>query len=146
MPSLKAIAELMESQIRKALKHGDVDKVALAGGFGDSPALKEFLADTIASINQNKNTYIKLMVMPPNTGAAGVATGALLRAQNKEHGPVRVPRLSIGIYHHVRNDPGLYSDEVLEQDDWEFCDLDGEYYIRDTIKWIIKEVSHFTLF
>ncbi|CAO2655819.1 Nn.00g046220.m01.CDS01 [Neocucurbitaria sp. VM-36] len=141
MPSLKTIAELMESQITKALEHGDVDKVALAGGFGDSPALKEFLADTIASINHDKNTYIKLMVTPPNTGAAGVAEGALLRAQNKEHGPERVPRLSIGIYHHVRNDTGLYCEEVLEQDDWEFCDLDGEDYIRDTIKWIIK-VGH----
>ncbi len=144
MPSLKTIADLMDIQINTALKNeARVDKVILVGGFGDSPALKDYIAKAIASINERKNTDIDLIVTPPNTGAAGVATGALRRAQDKENGPAKVPCQSIGFYHHVRNEPETYSKEVLEQtDDWELSEVDNEYYIRNTIQWIIKVVRY----
>ncbi|KAF1845331.1 uncharacterized protein K460DRAFT_416606 [Cucurbitaria berberidis CBS 394.84] len=139
MPSLTTISNLMEKQISNALKYANVDKVALAGGFGDSPALKEAITDTLIRINETHKTNIKLLAAPSNTGAVGVATGALLRAQNKEYGPARVPCQSIGIYQHIRNEPHLYSDEVLDhdEDDWKVL-IDGQRYIEKTIKWIIK--------
>jgi butyrate kinase len=52
MPCLKCIADLMEKQINTASsrKNGKVDKVVLIGGFGDNPALQEYLTERIATI------------------------------------------------------------------------------------------------
>ena len=144
MPSLKTISELLEDRLKEARQeNASIDKVVLAGGFGDSPALKDFLDDTITQYNRDHGTDIELSCPPQNMGAAGVATGALMRAQDKEHGPAKVPRQSIGIYHHVTYDPGSYSEEVLDQreDDWETSPRDGREYIMNTIKWIFKVVS-----
>lgn len=144
MPSLITISTLMRKQILRALQvKSNVDKVVLAGGFSDSPALKEFLATTLEQINRENGINIVLITASPNTGAAGVALGALKRAENKNHGPEKIPCRSIGILHHVRNEPGIYPKEVLNQhiEDWEMCPEDGEYYIRNTIQWIIKKAS-----
>ena len=144
MPSLNTIADLMEKQINATLQSEiKVDKVVLVGGFGDSPALKDFIGNALLRISDEKKTNLNLIVTPPNTGASGVAIGALKRAKNKEHGPAKIPCLSIGIYHHVRYEPESYSEEVLTQtDEWEQNDLDGDLYIMHTIKWIFKAVRH----
>ncbi|KAF2853307.1 hypothetical protein T440DRAFT_549037 [Plenodomus tracheiphilus IPT5] len=142
VPTLTTIADLMKKQLIRALRtRYSVNKVVVAGGFGDSPALKEFLAGTLDEINREYNTKIDLATAPQNTGAAGVALGALMRATDKEHGPEKIPCQSIGIYHHVQYEPETYPGEVLAQhdDDWEVCDQDGEEYIKNTIKWVIKK-------
>ena len=52
-PTLEIIADLMEAQIKSALRKGiKVDKVVIVGGFGDSPALKEFLKKRLAAVNK----------------------------------------------------------------------------------------------
>jgi hypothetical protein len=51
MPSLNCIANLVKDQIMTAhSKKIKVDKVVLIGGFGDSPALKEFLTQHVAKV------------------------------------------------------------------------------------------------
>ncbi|KAI8935379.1 hypothetical protein NX059_007962 [Plenodomus lindquistii] len=142
MPSLTTIADLMKRQIQRTLRSGiRLSKVVVAGGFGDSPALKEFLREALEDINKDYGTDTKLVTAPQNTGAAGVALGALLRATDKGHGPAKVPCQSIGIYHHVRNEPETYGAEVLDQheDEWEYCPQDGFMYIKNTLHWIVKK-------
>lgn len=140
--SLRLIGQLMEDQIDLAVrKQIVVDKVVLVGGFGDSPALKEYLKSTLDRLRDKHRIPISMVVTPPNTGAAGVATGALIRALDKEHGPSRVPRQSIGVIQHLPLDQNLYSNEVLNQTSWEENPLDNEWYIKNTLRWIIKVVS-----
>jgi hypothetical protein len=141
-PSLVTVEQLMENQIvQSLLKKTDVDKVVLVGGFGDSPALREHLADSLSRINQERSTNIDILFTPANTGAAGVATGAVMRMHNKENGPRRVPRQSIGVIRHVPWDPTIYSAEILSQSGLIVSELDGEEYIWRTIFWVIKVVS-----
>jgi hypothetical protein len=140
--SLKVIESLMLGQIEHARANNtDIDKVVPVGGFGDSPALKEFLRASLARVNNQNRTNIKLVVTPPNTSATGVATGAIMRAQNKNNGPKRIPCRSIGVLYHVPDDQAYdFSPEVLKQP-WSICDLSHEEYIMRTIKWIIKAAS-----
>jgi hypothetical protein len=79
---------------------------------------------------------------PANTSAAGVATGAVMRAQNKEHGPKRIPQRSFGVRVHVPDEPDTYSEDVLRQLFSE-AEVSGESYIKNTLKWIIKAVMFF---
>ncbi|CBY00364.1 hypothetical protein IAQ61_011296 [Plenodomus lingam] len=141
-PSLKTIATLMRNQIFYAIEaRTKVNKVVLVGGFGDSPALKEYLGNTLDQINAEYGTSITIITAPQNTAAAGVALGALKRALDKTNGPAKIPCQSIGIYHHLRYEPDRYSKDVLNQheDYWEMCEEDGEEYISNTIQWIIKK-------
>ena len=141
--SLKAIEHLMLEQIENARgKNTDVDKVVLVGGFGDSPALKGHLKASLRKHNEQHRTNIKLILTPPNTSATGVAIGAVMRAQNKDNGPKRVPCRSVGVLRHVPWDPDTYSAEVLAQA-FSISDLTQEEYIMRTLLWIIKAVSSF---
>lgn len=64
-PSLRTIADLMEAQIRDAHgKHIEVDKVVLIGGFGDSPALKEFLRQRLTAIGVQTGYNIRFVTTP----------------------------------------------------------------------------------
>ena len=65
-----------------------------------------------------------------------VASGAVLRALNKEQGPSRQARSSYGI---LRSE--LFNKEVHHKDlkpVWD--DVDGMRYIKNTIDWILKKV------
>jgi hypothetical protein len=142
-PSLKTIDKLMQDQIYHAISEDiGIDKVVLVGGFGDSPALKEYLSASLQRINENEDKSLQLVCTPAQTSATGVAKGALMRAMNKEHGPKRIPVQSIGILHHVRYDPSQYPSKVLDQGNWSENTLMDEWYIMDTIQWLIKVVSH----
>jgi hypothetical protein len=142
-PSLETIDTLMREQVYYAISNNiGIDKVVLAGGFGDSPALKEYLTNSLQSINNSEDKNMRLVCTPTHKSATGVAKGALMRAMNKDHGPKRIPVQSIGILHHVSDDPAKYPDEVLQQTDWDENDVTGEWYIMNTIQWLIKVVSH----
>jgi hypothetical protein len=140
--SLQTIERLMLDQIEGAQRnHIGVKKVVLVGGFGDSPALKEHLRTSLQRVNNQYNTNVELINAAANTSAIGVAKGAIMRAQDKNNGPLRIPCRSIGVIYHVRDDPGAeYSAEVLAQK-WSVCELTQEEYIMRTLKWIIKAVS-----
>ncbi|KAL6707707.1 hypothetical protein ACN47E_003828 [Coniothyrium glycines] len=144
-PALTKISNLMTQQLLKALDTiADVHQVILVGGFGDSPALKELLREELTKINSEQGTEIKLLANNPNAGAAGLAKGALLRAQDKNNAPDRVTRLSIGVYHHVNNDEEFYGEEVVKQADpgaWQLDEVDGYHYLHNTIKWLMKKGS-----
>lgn len=141
LPSLDTIEKLMKDQIYYAIANNIyIDKVILTGGFGDSPALKEYLKESLQKIYKRENERIRLLCTPKSRSAAGVAKGALMRAMNKDHGPKRVPIQSIGILHHVSDDPSKYPPEVLRQKGWEENELTGESYIMNTIQWLIKVV------
>ena len=146
-PSLDTIERLMKDQIAQALlSSSKIDKIVLAGGFGDSPALKEHLSVALEKINRVRGTDMKLIFTPANTSAAGVATGAVMRSQNKENGPKRTPCQSIGVIRHVPWDEDLYEAEVLAQRGWEINELDQQDYIMRTIFWVIKVVNHSSLY
>jgi hypothetical protein len=138
---LETIDNLMKDQIHYAMRDCiQIDKIVLSGGFGDSPALRERLTKSLKAINEKGNMHIKLIFRKKNAGAAGVAKGALMRAMNKDNGPKRTPVQSIGILHHVRDDP-RYPKEVLNQGKWEHHEETDDWYIMNTIEWLIKVAS-----
>jgi len=139
--SLKTIERLLLEQIEHAhTSKVSIDKVVLVGGFGDSPALKGYLRAALTKFNASHRTSIRLVVAPANTGATGVATGAVMRAGNKENGPKRVPGRSIGVRRHIPPDEEAYSAEVLDQRT-SLADISQQEYIKNTIWWLIKAVS-----
>jgi hypothetical protein len=147
-PSLMTVERLMKEQLNHSLESGtEIDKVVLVGGFGDSPALREHIENSLAAINRKRDLDIRLVVAPKRNGAVGVAKGALMRAQNKENGPKRIPCQSIGVLHHVRDDRNnlnespTYPLPVLKQKGWSISDLSGEEYLMNTIEWLIKVVG-----
>ena len=146
-PSLDTIERRMKDQTAQALLSSPrIDKIVLAGGFGDSPALKEHLSIALEKINRVRGTHMKLIFTPANTSAAGVATGAAIRSQNREKGPKRTPCQSVGIIQHVPRDEELYEPEVLTQRGWEANELDQQEYIMRNIFWVIKVVIHPSLY
>jgi len=114
---------------RLLLSSPKIDRVVLAGGFGDSPALKEHLSIAPGRINGLRGANMKLIFTPANTSAASVATGAVIRSQNREKGPKRTPCQSVGIIRHVPRDEELYEPEVLAQRGWEANELDQQYHL-----------------
>lgn len=141
--SVNTIKNILVDQIELAQDIGvPVDLVVLVGGFGDSPALKEYLKLTLDSINTQRGGDIRLASAAFNTSAAGVAKGALMRAQDKSNGPKHVPCRSIGVTYHLSDDPSYnFPKEVLNQKGWEQNDINHEWYLKGTIWWLIKAVS-----
>ncbi|KAH7396896.1 hypothetical protein DE146DRAFT_57787 [Phaeosphaeria sp. MPI-PUGE-AT-0046c] len=138
--SIRMIKRILEDQIELARDIGvAVDSVVLVGGFGDSPALKEYLKLTLDGINAQHGGDIRLESAAFNTSAAGVAKGALMRAQDKTNGPKHVPCRSIGVTYHIPDDPSYnFSAEILGQRGWEQNDINHEWYLKGTIWWLIK--------
>lgn len=67
-PSLTTIERLMKEKINHSLESGtEVDKVVLVGGFGDSPALREHIENSLSAINRKKDLDIRLIVAPQRT-------------------------------------------------------------------------------
>jgi hypothetical protein len=139
--SLDTIKDLMNSQITHALDNDIlVHRVVLLGGYGDSPALKELLTASLSATNNARGTNIVLVTTAVNTAAGAVATGGIIRAQDKDNGPKRVPRQSIGIKRHYPDEPVTYTRDVLSQG-WERNKTNGYWYTRNTIEGDVKAVS-----
>ena len=92
---------------------------------------------------RTKNTLTALALLwlthsTSNKGASAIAMGAIMRAQNKQLGPERIPTQSIGIYRHINweedsTDPCITKQKAQK-------DGEGEYVIKNTILWILKKV------
>jgi hypothetical protein len=67
-----------------------------------------------------------------------VASGAVLRASNKQDGPERIIRSSYGI---LRREPYDPNSVAHKRGTRTFDRLDGVSYVKDTIDWVIKLVS-----
>jgi len=64
-PSLTTIAHLMEDQISLAYSKGrDIDAVVVIGGFGDSPALKDFLRLKLNDLNRERGIAVEIRFTP----------------------------------------------------------------------------------
>ena len=60
-PSLEIIRHLMEEQISSAItKNIVVDSIVVIGGFGDSPALREYLRIWLNSFNYKHGSLIDM--------------------------------------------------------------------------------------
>ena len=60
-PSLEIIRHLMEEQISSAItKNIVVDSIVVIGGFGDSPALREYLRIWLNSFNHDNGSLIDM--------------------------------------------------------------------------------------
>ncbi|KIX02790.1 uncharacterized protein Z518_08732 [Rhinocladiella mackenziei CBS 650.93] len=142
-PCLRGVVKLMRKQLQQAKEARDeargagargfnVQKVILIGGFGESPSLQNHLRDVLSKERNLLGQPIELI--RPHSIDSAVARGAILRALNKENGPVRITRTSYGV---LCTD--LYDKESpLHQGLRGRRDLvDGELYIYDTIHWKI---------
>jgi actin-related protein len=96
--SLQTIDGLIVEQIESAKANNTlINKVVLVGGFRDSPALKEHLQASLATLNSKFQTSIKLVVAPPSKSATSVTIRAIMRAHNKSNRPTRVLSRSISV-------------------------------------------------
>jgi len=89
--------------------------------------------------NTSVREHLSLTCRLSNTGASGIAKGAIMRAQDKQLGPERIPTQSIGIYRHIHWEDGLiapYMNQRVERDG-------SDYLIKNTIQWIVKRVRIF---
>ncbi|MCJ1246533.1 hypothetical protein MMC30_003741 [Trapelia coarctata] len=136
-PRLKGVARLMREQLELASqKNLDVKKVILIGGFASSPSLQNYLRQELKRISEVRGRTIRLI--DPNSPETAVASGAILRALNKENGPARVMLSSYGF---LRTEP--YEPEVVPahreiKRPWH-DPLDGRKYVKNTIDWLVKK-------
>ena len=77
------------------------------------------------------------LLTPFFASATAVASGAVLRAINKEQGPRRIARSSYGI---LRTEPHGQYPEHRGVRKWR-DPHDGQAYVRRTIDWVLKLVS-----
>ncbi|ETS77294.1 hypothetical protein PFICI_11168 [Pestalotiopsis fici W106-1] len=134
---LEGIATVMEDQINRALQKGcRVEKVILQGGFAASKSLQEFIRRRLADLTQRTGHTIKLTKSPSSANTiTAVASGAVLRAFNKEQGPRRLARSSYGI---LRTEPfGDYPDEHKGVKP-SYDRHDGLPYVKRTIDWVLS--------
>ncbi|KAJ3547643.1 hypothetical protein NM208_g1412 [Fusarium decemcellulare] len=134
MTCLKPIGSLMEAQITAAMqKDSRVTKVILIGGFAASPSLQKYLKHRLLEFNRQHNSRVTL-VIPEYNIVNAVASGAVLRALNKEQGPSREARSSYGI---LRTEPfGEYPEHENLKPSYDAHD--GQPYIMNTIDWVLK--------
>jgi hypothetical protein len=133
---------MMEDAVINAKNVGyAVSKIVVVGGFGDSPCLQSYLLEQRDRIVQETGSAFELKFPPRDVSSAtGVATGAILRAIDKVHGPSRKPCQSIGILRHIPcDDEGMYPAEVMLQPrTW--SDPEQEEFVMNTIEWVVKKV------
>lgn len=144
-PVVSKIVSLMVDLLYRALAVGThLDKMVLTGGFGDSDYLRQALKMRLRIWNEEHTTDVELIVAPARKCGTGTATGALTRAMNKEHGPARALRMSVGVIRTIHWEPDEYvrlgMPEVNAQQKWR-DPLDRQYYIKDVIHWRLKTAS-----
>ncbi|KAI1775051.1 hypothetical protein F4818DRAFT_451981 [Hypoxylon cercidicola] len=133
MPCLTQIAEIMEGQIVSAMNKGVyVDHVILVGGFAGSVSLEKYLRLHLEALS-NRLGYDVNLIVPREHSVVAVASGAVLRALNKDNGPKRQIQSSYGI--RLDEPQGFYKEHGKAK---AFCDrVDGLKYVR-TIDWKLK--------
>lgn len=67
-----------------------------------------------------------------------VASGAVLRALNKDAGPDRILRSSYGVLRTLPHEPDQIP--ALGEGKRTYDHLDGDWYVKDVIDWVIKKV------
>ncbi|KAI1350063.1 hypothetical protein F5Y01DRAFT_165372 [Xylaria sp. FL0043] len=131
-PCLEQIARIMEDQIEAAGQRGVcVDKVVLVGGFAGSPSLRKYLERHLRTLSSRVGCEMELIVR--QNSVAAVASGAVLRALNKNDGPKRSIRSSYGIRRDEPYDPKFHRSAKPYRDP-----VDGLMYVR-TIDWVIQQ-------
>ena len=153
-PSLLGAKQVLENQLDLAEnKHRRVDRVILTGGFGQSPSLRSYLRTYLAERTNLRRASIDL-IAPQNPlvpaclrlnefssrlfRSTAVARGAVLRALNKRFGPSRITQCSYGF---ILSEP--FQPEVFEAHSQTKCrinEVDGERYVDETIRWVIRAV------
>ncbi|KAK7941501.1 uncharacterized protein PG986_013888 [Apiospora aurea] len=133
-PLLQGIVSVMDDQIIKATAKGSrVEKVVLIGGFASSEkTLVKYVETHLEKFNVENDCHIKLV--KPKHATTAVASGAVLRAFNKELGPKRLARSSYGI---LRTEPFGECEEHEGLRPY-YNPFDGQPYIKDTVDWILK--------
>ncbi|KAK7952893.1 hypothetical protein PG988_013587 [Apiospora saccharicola] len=133
-PLLQGIVSVMDNQIIKATAKGSrVEKVVLIGGFASSEkTLVRYIEHHLEKFNAENDCHIKLV--KPRHATTAVASGAVLRAFNKELGPKRLARSSYGI---LRTEPFGECEEHEGLRPY-YNPYDGQPYIKDTVDWILK--------
>ncbi|KAI0813764.1 hypothetical protein GGR55DRAFT_635774 [Xylaria sp. FL0064] len=131
-PCLEQIARIMEGQIEAARQIGVcVDKVVPVGGFAGSPSLRGYLERHLRTLSSRIGFEIEFIVRQNNVAA--VASGAVLRALNKNNGPKRSIRSSYGIRRDEHYDPKFHKSAKPYRDP-----VDGLMYVR-TIDWVLQQ-------
>ncbi|OIW35554.1 hypothetical protein CONLIGDRAFT_710725 [Coniochaeta ligniaria NRRL 30616] len=132
---LEGIGSIMEDQINAALAAGTrVEKVVLIGGFAGSISLKKYLEQRLKTFCEERNCHISLL-RQDDTAITAVASGAVLRAVNKEQGPKRHARSSYGI---LRREPYMEFPEHAVVTNPYYDPHDGLPYVVKTVDWVLK--------
>ncbi|PVH99820.1 hypothetical protein DM02DRAFT_629036 [Periconia macrospinosa] len=131
--SLRGTRDLLKRQLQLA-EDKAVQKVILTGGFGQSPALQDYLRKQLGEYNKAHSTTIALLI--PRSPSTAVAKGAVLRALKKRDGPERVIQCSYGFLRDELYEPHRYTAHRKARA--KIDEADGERYIIDTIDWLIS--------
>ncbi|KAF2124677.1 hypothetical protein P153DRAFT_325969 [Dothidotthia symphoricarpi CBS 119687] len=133
--SLAGVKEVLENQLELAeSKNHRVEKIILTGGFSQSPSLQSYLRTYLAGRMNIRGWKIDLIV--PQNPSTAVARGAVLRALNKRFGPSRITQCSYGILVSEPYEPD--SIEAHRQTRCRINKADGEKYVDETIRWVIR--------
>ncbi|KAF4216265.1 hypothetical protein CNMCM8980_005267 [Aspergillus fumigatiaffinis] len=137
-PCLEGVSRLMLKQLESARRSGIiVKKVLLIGGFAASPSLHRYLK---AILRQRSVEIVGSPVglVRPNVRDTAVASGAVLRALNRELGPVRIIQSSYGYLRTEPWDPDAIEahriNKIKQADP-----NDGDLYVKNTICWVLKK-------
>ncbi|KAF9887626.1 hypothetical protein FE257_009719 [Aspergillus nanangensis] len=134
---LQRTSRLMLQQIEHAASNGiHVTKVILIGGFAASPALVHHLNRELTEHSIQSGKEIELCQRLSFPGTA-VASGAILRALQKDEGPAKTIFSSYGL---LRTEPYDKTNPAhIQQIKFKRYDKhDGDPYIKDTISWFVN--------
>jgi hypothetical protein len=105
------IEDLVVNLLRRAISENiRLDTLILTGGFGDSPFLRTAIRDRLHEYNLANDLQIEFIVTPGQQCKTATAIGGLLRALNKENGPVRALRMSVVVTRKIPRQTDVYKD------------------------------------
>ncbi|CAI6338266.1 unnamed protein product [Periconia digitata] len=135
LDSLRGTRDILNNQLELAEgPERKVQKVILTGGFGQSPALRNYLRGKLEKYNRRKQATIELLY--PKSPSTAVAKGAILRALKKGDGPERITQCSYGFLRDELYEPEKYPEHSRARA--KIDEADGEQYVVDTIDWLIS--------
>ncbi|KAJ5054792.1 uncharacterized protein L3040_001056 [Drepanopeziza brunnea f. sp. 'multigermtubi'] len=139
LPLLRRVAAVLRDQIEMVMtKRKVVKKVFLIGGFGAAPSLRTFIGKFLEDFQKEFNLpyEIRLVTTNDQESVTAVASGAVLRALNKQQGPTREANSSFGF---LRIEP--YNPKYLvghRRAKAERDEVDGEDYVTVIDYFIVK--------